>query len=288
MIYIQAIGGLGNQLFTWNMAHHLTVKFGCRIKIVFPKSGTDRRCELFPLKNECGHRIEVVESNLLNKFLSLFDRIRIRSEFLGNSIERMFKLRQSDLPSEIVDFGSTKPFFVRGYFQSPEFVKMNLPIYLDELLRTTQNFADDSEFFSPRLLKSQMMHIRRGDFVTNRDTVGLLSLKYFQEISDNAHELVIFSDSQSDDIVLGKNFPNSRILGADVVDTWTGFSLMSFARELLVSNSTYSWWAGVISLFRGGKVIAPEPWTLTNVYGENYLKTENFTLVPARFEGKDH
>jgi hypothetical protein len=288
MIYIQAMGGLGNQLFIWNMAHHLAVKYDCAIRVVFPKSGTDRECELFSLKKECSHKIEVIENNLLNKCFSLFDRIRIRSKFIGKSLEWVFKIRQSDLPSEILVFGNAKPKFVRGYFQSSEFVSLNLHIYLDELLRITQNFAENSELFTPHLLNSQMMHIRRGDFVTNQETVGLLSIDYFKNIAHKTKDLVIFTDSESSDSVLTKNFPNSQILGADLVDTWTSFSLMSWARELFVSNSTYSWWAGVIAHFRGGKVMAPDPWTLTNVYGENYLKTEIFTLMPARFEGKDH
>ena len=132
-----------------------------------------------------------------------------------------------------------------------------------------------------------MMHIRRGDFISNKDTVGLLSIEYFKEISDGSEEMVIFSDSQSSDEVLSKNFPKAQILGADVVDTWTGLSLMSFSRRLYMSNSTYSWWAGIISLFRGGVAIAPDPWTLTNVYGADYLKTEGFILKTARFEGKE-
>lgn len=286
MILIQAIGGLGNQLFTWNMAHHLVAEFGCSVKIVFPKSGTDRSCELFSIKNECNHEITVIESNILNKLFALIDRLRARSRFMGKLFERILRIQQTNLPSEVIEFGSRKPFFVRGYFQSPEFVKMNLPDYLDELLSTTKKFAEESEFWTPELLNSQMMHIRRGDFIANKDTVGLLSTEYFKEISDVAGELVIFSDAESSDTVLAINFPTAQILGADAVDTWTSFSLMSYSKKLYLSNSTYSWWAGIISIIRGGLVIAPDPWTLTNVYGPNYLKTESFILKPARFEGK--
>jgi hypothetical protein len=287
MIFIQAIGGLGNQLFTWNMAHHLVAKFGCSVKVVYPKSGTDRTCELFSVKNECDHRIAVIESNILSNLFSVFDRIFARNKFIGKSLKSILRIQQTDLPSEIIEFGSQQPLFVRGYFQSPEFVKMQLPDYLDELLRTTERFAEKSKFRTPEILNSQMMHIRRGDFISNKDTVGLLSTEYFKEISDGSKEMVIFSDSQSSDEVLSKNFPKAQILGADVVDTWTGLSLMSFSRTLYMSNSTYSWWAGIISFFRGGVAIAPNPWTLTNIYGPNYLKTEGFILKPARFEGKE-
>ncbi len=287
MIFIQAIGGLGNQLFTWNMAHHLVSKFNCRVKIVFPKSGSDRICELFSLEKECDHGIVVTESNILGNLFSLFDRVRAKNKFIGKSIQRILRIHQTELPSETLKFGDRQPLFVRGYFQSPEFVEVNLPEYLDELVRTTEKFAQKSEYWTPELLNSEMMHIRRGDFVANRDTVGLLSVKYFKELSIGSEDLVIFTDSESNDNFLAKNFPEAQILGANAVDTWTGFSLMSYSRILYLSNSTYSWWAGIISLSRGGTAIAPDPWTLTNVYGANYLKTAGFILKPARFEGEE-
>jgi len=287
MIFIQAVGGLGNQLFTWNMAHHLVSEFDCRIKVVFPKSGSDRICELFSLQKECGHGIVVIESNILGNLFSLFDRVRAKNKFIGRSIQWILRIQQTELPSEILKFGSRQPLFVRGYFQSPEFVEMNLPKYLDELLRTTEKFAEKSEYWTPELLNSEMMHIRRGDFVANRDTVGLLSAQYFKEVSTESEDLVIFTDSESNDGLLAKNFPKAQILGADAVDTWMGFSLMSHSKILYLSNSTYSWWAGIISLSRGGRAIAPDPWTLTDVYGADYLKTAGFILKPARFEGKE-
>jgi len=288
MIFIQAMGGLGNQLFIWNLAHHLEYKYDCKIRIVYPKNGADRKCELSFLVNECSHRIVVVESNLLNRYLSLYDRVNVKSKILGKTIARVLKISQTYIPSETIDFGSVKPVFVRGYFQSPDFVKSNISTYLAELLNVTKFFAEKSRYYTPQLLNSQMMHIRRGDFITNKETVGLLSLRYFEEIIDITRESTIFTDSNSNERELSSKFPNSQILGADLVDTWTGFSLMSFSKELHVSNSTYSWWAGLISHFRGGQVVAPNPWTLTNVYGEDYLKTEEFILKASRFEGREN
>lgn len=285
MICILAVGGLGNQLFIWNLAHHLVNKFSCRIIVFFPKSGTDRDCELLALQKECDHKIIVVESDSLGRLFVLYDRIRGRSVTLGKILAWMLRITQTSLPSEFVDFDKKKPLFVRGYFQSPDFVLANLPLYLDELLRVTRAFAEKSDFWTPTILNAQVLHIRRGDFVINKDTVGLLSLEYFREISDDSEDMVIFSDSKSSDKVLSNSFPKAQILGEDVIDTWTGLSLMSFSRRLYLSNSTYSWWAGIISVFRGGMAIAPDPWTLTNIYGLNYLKTEGFIFKPARFEG---
>jgi hypothetical protein len=159
-----------------------------------------------------------------------------------------------------------------------------LHIYKDELLTATETFAQNSKYWSALLATKKMLHIRRGDFIHNKDTVGLLTVDYFSDQVEKDEKVIIFTDARSEDPEILSNFPNSLVLGADSLDTWSSFSLLSHAGQLVGSNSTFSWWAGVISLMRGGTVIAPQPWTLTNVYGDNYLVFEKFRYVKSNFE----
>jgi hypothetical protein len=129
-----------------------------------------------------------------------------------------------------------------------------------------------------------MLHIRRGDFTKNKETVGLLTVEYFLKQVEKNEEILIFTDERSDSPEFLENFPTSIILGADSLDTWSSFSLLSHARHMVASNSTFSWWAGVISVLRGGEVVAPQPWTLTNIYGDNYLVYEKFQNAESIFE----
>jgi hypothetical protein len=62
---------------------------------------------------------------------------------------------------------------------------------------------------------------------------------------------------------------------------------MSFAKSLVTSNSTFSWWAGFLATTRGGEVVAPSPWTRTPVYGNNYLNFDRFTYKPSLFVGDE-
>jgi len=284
MIRILASGGLGNQLFIWNLAHNLENKYKCRIEIVFPKSGSDRVCEILLLEDFCDHQIKVTVSNRLNLAFGFLSRVKNKSSALGRMLMAMFSVVETQLPSDTIDFSKNPPRFIRGYFQSPKLVEETLHIYKDELLTATETFAENSKYWSSALATEKMLHIRRGDFIQNKDTVGLLTVEYFSNQVEKDEKVIIFTDARSEDPEILSNFPNSLVLGTDSLDTWSSFSLLSHAGQLVASNSTFSWWAGVISLMRGGTVTAPQPWTLTNVYGDNYLEFEKFKYVESNFE----
>lgn len=284
MIRILASGGLGNQLFIWNLAHNLENKYKCEIEIIFPKSGSDRVCEISRLVDFCDHQIKVSESNSLNLAFGFLSRVKNKSSLLGRILIAMFSVVETALPSDTFDFSKNPPRFIRGYFQSPKLVEETLHIYKDELLNATETFAEKSKYWSSNLTTRKMLHIRRGDFIQNKDTVGLLTIEYFSNQVEKDETVVIFTDAGSDYTEILNKFPNSLVFGTDSLDTWSSFSLLSHAGQLVASNSTFSWWAGIISLMRGGTVIAPQPWTLTNVYGDNYLVFEKFRHANSIFE----
>jgi hypothetical protein len=109
-------------------------------------------------------------------------------------------------------------------------------------------------------------------------------MEYFSKISKNDENIIICTDSHSDDPFILSKFPTAKIVGSDTASTWETFSVLSNSKKLIASNSTFSWWAGLLALHRGGVVCVPHPWTKTNVYGDNYLESDLFTRVQAEFE----
>lgn len=284
VIRVLANGGLGNQLFIWNLAHNLEDKYKCKVEIVYPKSGSDRSCEILYLVDFCRHQIKVRESNTLNLAFGFLSRVKNRAPAFGRILVTLFSVAETQLPSDTFNFSKNPPRFIRGYFQSPKLVEESLHMYKDELLNATETFAENSKPWSTNLMTRKMLHIRRGDFIQNKDTVGLLTIEYFSNQVEKDEKVIIFTDARSDDPEILTNFPNSLVLGTDSLDTWSSFSLLSHAGQLVASNSTFSWWAGIISLMRGGTVVAPQPWTLTNVYGDDYLVFEKFRYAKSIFE----
>ena len=283
MIRIQAAGGLGNQLFIWNLAHHLEDKFKCRIVIQFPASKSDRKCEIQALKMYCEHRINVVESDTFNLFISLVDRLRAKSSVLSRIINNGLRIYETKLPAETFDLVGKKPRIVRGYFQSPDLVSKNIYLYFTELSRLTTHLREESHLNQEISIEASIFHIRRGDFLNNKEKVGLLRYEYFENQIRPGEKIVIFTDSSEGDSEISTYFKGVEIYGEEIADTWTSFAFMSFARKLVTSNSTFSWWAGFLAQARGGEVVAPSPWTRTPIYGPNFLSYEGFTYTPALF-----
>jgi hypothetical protein len=284
MIRISAVGGLGNQLFIWNLAHFLEKKYQQSVKIYYPKTGTDRICEVSNLADFCDHDIKIIQSNRLVHGFGFLNRLRGKSLRIGNVLIQIFSLVQTNLPADSFNFTNKRPRFINGYFQSSKLVEENWHLYSHELLGATSAVIENSEFKDSEILVRKMIHIRRGDFIENRETVGLLSIEYFLKQVKQGEKITILTDAESCDREIETKFPNALIFGGDSVDTWTSFSLLSHASYLVTSNSTFSWWAGVLSEKRGGQVIAPQPWTLTNVYGENYLEYARFEYRESIFE----
>jgi hypothetical protein len=199
-------------------------------------------------------------------------------------MEDLLSIVQTKIPSESINLKVKPPRFINGYFQSSKLVEDNWHIYNNELFLAIESTINLQNLDEVEQINQKMIHIRRGDFVENRNTVGLLSLEYFANQIEITERVTIFTDSKSNDLEIGNTFPESLVYGADSIDTWTSFSLLSRARHLIISNSTFSWWAGLICNSRGGRVSAPDPWTLTNVYGDNYLKNSKFDYRNSIFE----
>ena len=287
MIRIQAIGGLGNQLFIWNLAHYLEDKFDTRIVIYFPETKSDRKCEIQALSSFCKHRIKIIEDDSFNNYMNLLERIKNKNSTLSNLIDKIFGIHQTNLPSESFKNSGKKPRIVRGYFQSPDLVSRNFHLYSSELNELTRNLIETSVLNEKITDTSMIFHIRRGDFIKNSEKVGLLKLEYFKGQIEPDVTTVIFTDADESDSEFANFFNGAMVFGELTADTWTSFAFMSFAKKLVASNSTFSWWAGFLAQKRGAFVVAPSPWTRTPIYGQGYLSYEGFSQKKALFYGDD-
>jgi hypothetical protein len=113
--------------------------------------------------------------------------------------------------------------------------------------------------------KPAVVHVRRGDYgLEENQSIGLLSAKYYDHaisLLDQSKQIWIFSDSpdlvktelkyQDRDIIFIRPPKDS--------DPVESLLLMSLAPEIVISNSTFSWWAAFLA---GGnsRVFAPSKW----------------------------
>lgn len=116
------------------------------------------------------------------------------------------------------------------------------------------------------------VHVRRGDYVTHpvySKTLGFVgkeylakAMRYFKERNDSVR-FVFFSDDPdwcrdnfgAEAMVMQRSFSN--------IHSHSDFMLLSSFRGLIISNSTFGWWAGKFAEYeRSAVVVAPKKWVI--------------------------
>jgi hypothetical protein len=175
---------------------------------------------------------------------------------------------------------STKiPKLVRGYFQNADQVLRSLPSYSDEIY----SFLDSIPVFSGLPMEYQAFHIRRGDYVENRETLGELEPAYYLNTREKSLPLIITTDYSGPKANLQNIYPDAQIIGPHDADVWTSFKILSRARKLTIANSTYSWWAGVLANGLEAEVVRPRQWNKIETLSSSYLTHPQFREVENSF-----
>jgi hypothetical protein len=168
---------------------------------------------------------------------------------------------------------SRSGYYISGYFQT--FVYLNSLRSQGLMPPLTLQF--ESQWFkqtAKELARSNpiVIHVRRGDYLHEANRfIGALSTQYYLDAikflngdsvaESNKREVWVFTDSP--DYVTMEFSPH---LGSDLnvisppenSDPAESMLLMSLASALVISNSTFSWWAA--SLSQGSTVVAPSKW----------------------------
>ena len=172
-----------------------------------------------------------------------------------------------------------------GYWQYLPYFKHILPILREE-------FTVRSKFHTPQYLQikkeieesnSVSVHVRRGDYLTHKGTFRNLKFQYYYTaLKEVKGDLFIFSDDIAwcKELFTSQYFPN-KVTFVDIAD-YLSFELMRTCKKHVVSNSTYSYWAAVLS---GNPTKCPQHW-LGNVeidtkelqYPKEWTKIEDYVV----------
>lgn len=243
------IGGLGNQLFQYSFGLWLGQGGG---RVMYDASALrsgSRRLELSGLISS--------ERLPLESWLTLMPYPRGRFGSCGELV-RAFAGPQTvsfedqiEVPTEPKDVENA---WWYGYWQSPERVRETLP----ELRRSMSQVL-------PAIQTGTVgIHVRRGDYLGND---MLLSPRYYRAALASlmaAHKL----DTSSTVISVFSDDPDwcSRELAFDVPvnfsppqDTKEDFLSLSACEYLVLSRSTFSWWAAVVQDRPAANVMSPYP-----------------------------
>jgi hypothetical protein len=256
MIITKIQGGLGNQMFQYAYGRYLSEKFEMQLLI-------DKK---------------FYEQNLSPKryfLLNYFDDIDLDFDF--DSIPKdmkIFRIDDNFKFKELKNLDKNFGYYFFGYWQSEKYF-----IDSEKLIRnsfrakpeTVEKLSKISELNS----NSVSLHIRRTDYLASNGYHPVQTIEYYKNALDligDYDNLFIFSDD-IDWCKSNLNFKNMifRENHSEIEDLF----LMSYCKNNIIANSTFSWWGAWLNNNKDKKVIAPAKWFGT----EANLNEEN--IIPA-------
>jgi hypothetical protein len=268
MVIIELKGGLGNQLFQYAAGLALSEfhKTGLKVDISNLKMpdevlGTYRRYVLSNLQIPPVIATEKEGAATTKKY----------QHFLPTRFKNIFKEKHFHYNSSF--WKTNRDVHLKGNFQSDKYFRDFRGHIKDAISFEGVSLTTESQDILEEIsgTKSLAIHVRRGDYVTNKianDVLGTLPISYYEK----AYQLILSTTAIekcfiiSDDIqwaeqnmgfIKDANFVNSNdTTNKDIVE----FYLMQHCTHNIIANSSFSWWAAYLNPNPNKIVIAPERW----------------------------
>ncbi len=280
VIYVECSGGLGNQLFIWNVAHHLAENFNNRVTIVFPRdrdTRPDRPFELQELTSLCSHDIEIRESQFLSKLTQIIDYVSKSSKLAKGILHERLGILQWESTWDKTPPNSKKPRLVRGFYQNYELMANSegtpeIRDYLNSLVYQ----------IPPQIHTIQAIHVRHGDYLANKNVLGVLSECFYVKHIQRDIPTIIFTDDKMLDFNLQRFHRSVKVLTPENLSAWQTLACLTHSKWLVGGNSTLSWWAAFLR--KKGTTKFPWPMYKLDSLNSESLRIPDVDYVKSDFE----
>jgi hypothetical protein len=166
-----------------------------------------------------------------------------------------------------------------GYFQSEKYFIQHADLIRRLFSIDDKTKAAIEEKYGEALKKETVaVHVRRGDYLKYSDTHPPCTIEYYQTAMSQFPEdstYLFFSD----DIAWCKeNFKQNNIIFVEDEEDIYDFYLISMCKSIIISNSSFSWWAAWLNDDGHKSVITPKRW-----FGPT-VNHDTKDLIPARWK----
>ncbi|CAH6803461.1 putative O-antigen biosynthesis glycosyltransferase WbnK [Vibrio chagasii] len=261
---VELSGGMGNQLFQFSFAYHLSLATDSKILLNSLSYNNDPLRELELEK--------IIDFSKLDNLLIVNEEVSIFSK-LTYKFSKFFKKPllnhywENDLTYKH-DLPFSKINALKGYWQSPKYFDKYRSDILS-FISLENSISNDVSLYLGEIERdnSVSLHIRRGDYVENNEALkvhgNVCDDMYYREAiskvktDDKDKQFFIFSDDLE---WCKENF--KWLDNKTLVQTNSHFDdlyLMSKCRDNIIANSTFSWWGAYLNE-RDGLRIAPKKW----------------------------
>jgi len=255
---IQSAGRLGNQLYIF--CHALDLRVNSQVDSVsifadrFHSKVNEELLDTFSLMSGNGVKLEV--RNSLGLMLKLLDKLNVHSPQLSRFLRRILRIE-----TEGMDKFTRNARIQRGFFQNddyPENVMTRMNSILLEIIDNHISYSHLTRKLPFLESKYQAIHVRRTDFFSTE--AGVIDpISQLAGLQDGLN-VVICTDATREEILSLFEGENFEILTPKESTAWETLAILSRAENLVMTNSTLSFWAGLIASKAGKTVWAPNIW----------------------------
>jgi hypothetical protein len=254
MITAKLQGGLGNQMFQIAAAFSLSLEADTDCYFDFNNCNTPNQ----------GFDSKKYSNNLFSKIQNK----TINFEEYPQYTEPKFSYEK--IPSE-------KKLCLNGYFQSEKYFLQNKSHILN-LFNFDDKIFDSAELFFKNKLKKNIttIHVRRGDYLEKLHYHSVCPLDFYYSAMKKLpnNDFIIISD---DIEWCKKNMQVENVTFSESNSEIFDLHLMLLSDNIIMSNSTFSWWGSWLNNKKNKVVICPRVW-----FGEHGPK-DIHDLIPLNW-----
>lgn len=284
MVRVKIFNGLGNQLFQYACGRAVQQKYKGEFYLdISDFTVNKRKYRLNQFK--LNENVKTIEKD--NTFAN------IRKNLLLNGLYKIMPNIAFSIHSKFgkyLYFGEeykkinknfTNHYYLYGYWQSEKYFEDIKSILKQEL--TLKNPLEESKINLIQEIEhknSVAIHIRRGDYVTNKLYQNICEESYYKKAITIMKEKVdnpifyIFSD-EINWVKENWNFDGNIIFMNHPNKDFEELEIMKHCKHFIIANSSFSWWAQYLSDNPKKIVVAPKKWynhdKKVDIYQKNWI-----------------
>ena len=301
------MGGFGNQLFqlAFSLERYPNSPLNLETSLASPRVTLDGNIDLLNYLLPPDVTVEKIKSGrLARKLVNVMLRISISQAstrvkfFFVIVVSQILKISIMQNVRVVCPYGvgfsklnykdPTKKDLVIGYFQSANFLGSKTIETLKNMqykkeIDGFKKYQEDASTQNPIIV-----HVRLGDYEHEKG-IGILPNSYYLEALKIAvaeypdSPIWIFSNDIPSTIQRFREFDLKGVVYID--DNWNSasstFEVMRLGSAYIIANSSFSYWAAMLSRNQNSLVIAPKPW-FQGAESPNQILPANWITIPTK------
>ena len=287
MIYVNMSGGLGNQLFEYAYAREIQRLTGQNIELNIYELVNYEQNRKFALDRyalpdtvHIGKRElpwYVHRRSLRGALIRKISPKLMKWYGIRHNGHIWYESSYTDFPEPVV----SRDIYLGGYWQSPRYsMDVHSEMISDILIR--EELSEEISQLHSKISECNAvcMHVRRDDYVGSNYEV--CSENYYQQAMQNLEsqfsDLTYYVFSDDPEWAEKHIHGHKQMVYVKGHQDYEDLYLMSGCHHFIMSNSSYSWWAQELSVYKDKQVYAPSiwhrKWNNKDIYENNWKKIQ--------------